>query len=110
MMLGYINELTIAGPGTAPPRGAATAVAAGTQIFLHLQGAVDPAKEMRRLEKRIEELQTDAQRCENKLMNEGFTKRAPAEVVENERVRLDEIHATKAKLQEQFDIFAEMLG
>jgi valyl-tRNA synthetase len=108
--LGAVSDLHLVGPDAPRPRGAASTVAAGTHIFLHLHGAVDPMKEMKRLEKRIEGLEGEAQKCNSKLMNEGFTKRAPAEVVERERQRVDDIHATIAKLQEQFDTFAELNG
>ena len=46
-----------------------------------------------RLEKRREELRAEVERGERKLANEGFVAKAPAEVVEEERGKLERYRA-----------------
>ena len=51
-----------------------------------------------RLEKRREELRAEVERAERKLGNEGFVAKAPAEVVEEERGKLERYRAELAEL------------
>jgi valyl-tRNA synthetase len=51
-----------------------------------------------RLEKRREELRAEVERGERKLGNEGFLAKAPAEVVEEERAKLERYRAELAEL------------
>jgi valyl-tRNA synthetase len=51
-----------------------------------------------RLEKRREELRSEVERGERKLGNEGFVAKAPAEVVEEERGKLERYRAELAEL------------
>jgi valyl-tRNA synthetase len=53
---------------------------------------------IRRLEKRREELRAEVERGERKLGNEGFLAKAPAEVVEEERGKLERYRAELAEL------------
>ena len=51
-----------------------------------------------RLDKRREELRAEVERAERKLGNEGFVAKAPAEVVEEERGKLERYRAELAEL------------
>ena len=53
-----------------------------------------------RLEARREELRSEVARAEGKLGNEGFVSRAPAEVVEEERQKLERYRAELEELSE----------
>jgi valyl-tRNA synthetase len=53
-----------------------------------------------RLDKRREELQAEVERGERKLGNEGFVAKAPAEVVEEERGKLERYRAELAELDQ----------
>jgi valyl-tRNA synthetase len=53
-----------------------------------------------RLEKRREELRSEVDRGERKLANEGFVAKAPAEVVEEERGKLERYRAELQELSE----------
>ncbi len=53
-----------------------------------------------RLEKRREELRSEVDRAERKLANEGFVSKAPPEVVEEERVKLERYRAELEELSE----------
>ena len=50
---------------------------------------VDPAQVRERIEARAAELRAEVERGERKLANEGFVAKAPAEVVEAEREKLE---------------------
>jgi valyl-tRNA synthetase len=52
-----------------------------------------------RLDKRRTELRAEVERAERKLGNEGFVAKAPAEVVEEERGKLDRYRAELAELE-----------
>ena len=55
--------------------------------------AFDPEEARRRIAARREKLEGEIERLENKLANERFVERAPAEVVEAERDKLAEYRA-----------------
>jgi valyl-tRNA synthetase len=82
------EHLTISGgePGTA--QGALTAVAGEVIALLPLAGSVDLAAERERLEKELAEAVLERDRAEKQLSNESFVSRAPANVVEVQRKRL----------------------
>jgi valyl-tRNA synthetase len=59
---------------------------------------LDAAAVAERLEKRREELRAEVERGERKLGNEGFVAKAPAEVVEEERGKLERYRTELAEL------------
>jgi valyl-tRNA synthetase len=88
--------------GTAP-RGAATAVAAGTEISIPIADHVDLAAEAARLAKEIARLGQEIGKLENKLGNASFVERAPVEVVEKDRARLQTSVDERATLQRSLE-------
>ncbi|MFP3904128.1 MAG: valine--tRNA ligase, partial [Armatimonadota bacterium] len=86
-----------------PPEGALGDVAEGVKVFLHIEGAVDPEEELKRLQKEMQELQAEKKQSEGKLSNEGFVNNAPDDVVEKEKRRLEETDANIARLDEQIE-------
>lgn len=85
--LARIRTLRQVQPGEAP-RFSATAASPAFQLWVPLEGLVDPAGEIERLEKLEKQARSDREKAERKLANESFVERAPAEVVEEERRRL----------------------
>jgi valyl-tRNA synthetase len=61
---------------------------------------IDPGAVRERLEARREELRSEVARGEGKLGNEKFVDRAPAEVVEEERRKLERYRAELDELSE----------
>ncbi|CAB4931358.1 unannotated protein [freshwater metagenome] len=72
---------------------AASVPVPGGTIVLLASGAVDPQAELRKREARAEELRGEIARAESRLANDGFTAKAPAELVAAEREKLARLRA-----------------
>jgi valyl-tRNA synthetase len=62
----------------------------GAELIVPLGGIVDTEKEYAKLQKEIEQLDKQLTALNQRLANPGFLSRAPANVVEGERVKADE--------------------
>ncbi len=71
------------------------------EIRVPMAGLIDKAAELARLDKQRERLATELTRTQSKLANAAFVDRAPAEVVDKERVKLAESESALARLDEQ---------
>ena len=96
LTLGRVSEL---GTTEAAPTGAVTFVSGGGTAALSLAGIIDLAAERARLEKEIAAFDSDIGHVNKKLGNPNFVSRAAPEVVEEQREKLAEAEAGKAKLQ-----------
>nr|HPZ53199.1 class I tRNA ligase family protein [Clostridia bacterium] len=67
------------------PENSATAVVPGIEIFIPLEELIDYEKEIERLENELKHLQDELDRVNKKLANENFVKKAPENIVEEER-------------------------
>jgi valyl-tRNA synthetase len=83
----------------AAPVGAIPYVVDGATLALPVAQFIDLAAEQARLAKEIATLGSDIDRTAKKLGNADFVARAPEEVVEENRERLAEAEAAKAKLE-----------
>ncbi|OIK14359.1 valine--tRNA ligase [Bacillus sp. MUM 13] len=80
------EELTI-GIDVEEPGQAMTAVVTGAELILPLQGLINVEEEIKRLEKELDKLNKEVERVQKKLGNEGFVKKAPESVIEEERAK-----------------------
>ena len=96
LTLGRVSEVASA---EAAPTGAVTFVSAGSTAALSLAGIIDLTAERARLEKEIAVFESDIGHVNKKLGNPNFVSRAAPEVVEEQRAKLAEAEAGKAKLQ-----------
>ncbi|RLA15886.1 MAG: valine--tRNA ligase [Gammaproteobacteria bacterium] len=78
------------------------------QLLVPLADLIDPAAELARLEKEIAKLQKVATGSEQKLANESFTSRAPAEVVAKEQQKLAELRDQLGELEQQRERIARL--
>jgi valyl-tRNA synthetase len=82
----------------APPTGSVTFVLDEATVALPLEGIVDFSSEVARLDKEIKRLAGEADKIRAKLGNAQFLERAPEEVVEEQRERLEDAETSRAKL------------
>ena len=87
--------------GSAPP--SATQLVGRMEILVPMAGLIDKNAEIERLGKEINRLKQDVVRIEGKLKNPGFADKAPADVVNKEREKLNEHRSALAKLEEQLE-------
>ena len=80
------------------PKGAVTITLEGGAVALPLAGIVDGAAEKARLEKALKKVEKEADGIARKLDNPGFLAKAPEDVVEENRERLQELRAESARL------------
>jgi valyl-tRNA synthetase len=83
-----------------PPE-SAIALLGEMKILIPLAGLIDKETEFVRLEKEINKLNLALKRSEAKLQNVNFIERAPTEVVEKERVRVNELQMALRQLKAQ---------
>ena len=85
------------------PKGTPVSLTPVGEIYLPLEGLIDVEAEKVRLAREIAKLEQEQTRSESKLANESFVARAPAEVVEQEKARLEEWKAKLAQLREMLE-------
>jgi valyl-tRNA synthetase len=88
----------VEGAATPAAPQSAVAVGPGFEVRVHLAGVVDFAAEDARISKEIAKVDADLALLEKKLGNPSFVERAPAEVVEKDRARVEELREKKVKL------------
>ena len=67
------------------PKGAATAVIGGTEVYLPLGDMIDLEEEQSRLSKEVRKVEEELARIRNKLSNREFLAKAKEEVIQKER-------------------------
>ena len=99
--LARLKELVLAGSGAVKNKAekSSTAVVSGIEVILPLAEMVDLEKEIERLEKELGATEFEIKRAESKLANQGFVSKAPVQMVERERAKLQEYREKKEKLQ-----------
>jgi valyl-tRNA synthetase len=85
------------------PKSAATSVVENTTIFVNLEGIIDFAQEMNRLNKEIDKLNSELSIVSKKLGNEDFLSKAPKDVVEKVKEKHKILMEKKQRLQTNLD-------
>ena len=100
--LGHVEDMTL-GRDLEKPDQSATAVVQKMELFVPLKGLIDLEQEYARFSKRLGELERHLQGVKKKLGNKNFMNSAPANVVENEKKKLQdmtvEFELVKANLE-----------
>jgi valyl-tRNA synthetase len=89
------------------PQDVLTAAASGITIYLETAEHIDPVEERLRIEKELETVQSQISRLE-KLLNSPFAEKAPKQVVDKERERLEQFKSTYANLSGQLANLANL--
>ncbi len=87
--LAGIAEVTFLKETTEVPELAVSTIIPGAELYIPLAELIDIEKEIQRLEKEKEKALSEIKRVEGKLANEGFLKKAPAKLVEEEKAKKD---------------------
>ncbi len=104
--LASASETEICEDKSGLPENTVSVVTAKAEILLPMDELVDKEKEIERLTKEKTKLEGEIKRVEGKLSNKGFTDKAPANVVEEERQKgekykamLEKVLVSLAKMQ-----------
>ncbi|GLB58387.1 valine--tRNA ligase [Cytobacillus sp. NCCP-133] len=101
---GYIErfcnpeELVLAQDAETPDK-AMTAVVTGAEIILPLEGLINIEEEVARLQKERDKLNKEVERVQKKLSNEGFIKKAPEKVIEEEKAKEQDYSEKRAAVE-----------
>ncbi|BDP40856.1 valine--tRNA ligase [Deinococcus aetherius] len=83
-----------------------SAVEQGVTVRVPLEGTVDVGDWLTRQRKRLAEFDKQIRQAQGKLGNEGFVARAPHDVIEEERRRVQDFGAQKERLEQVLAQFA----
>ncbi len=90
------------------PKGAASAVLSGAEIFVPLEGLVNVEVELKKLAKEEAKVQKELSRVEKRLANPNFLEKAPPEVVEKEEARANELKEKLSRIRENIARLKEL--
>ncbi|MEE9224954.1 MAG: valine--tRNA ligase [Bacteroidota bacterium] len=96
-----------AGLNVKKPLHAASAVVAGQEVYIPLEGLIDLAVERKRLGKETSRVEGILEGIRKKLANREFVRKAPKEVVESERVKETSFRTTLEKLKLNYQALLE---
>jgi len=108
-LLARTESLTWVKSGAATPESAMELVGK-LKVLVPLGSLIDKKAELERLQKEIEKYQKELEKARNKLANQDFVARAPAQVVEQEKTRVQQFEQALAKLQTQREQVAALSG
>jgi valyl-tRNA synthetase len=95
MRLARLETFSIA---TEVPPGSVKTVVNEATVVLEIADLIDASEEIARLDKQLGKLGGEITGLEKRLGNEAFVAKAPAEVVAEQKTRLDELQGTRDKL------------
>jgi len=98
-LLANVGSLSVAIQAARPEK-SAVSVAGTCTVYVPLEGVIDLAAEVARLDKAIAKVDKDIQKLNDKLQNERFVANAPPEIVQEQRHKLAELEATRATYAE----------
>jgi valyl-tRNA synthetase len=101
------ESLTWLGDNAEKPM-SATALVGEMELLVPMAGLIDKEAELARLDKEIDRKQRDREKTEGKINNPSFVEKAPKEVVQKERDKLQDLDSALEKLNEQRLSIAEI--
>ncbi|HEX8268009.1 MAG TPA: valine--tRNA ligase [Pyrinomonadaceae bacterium] len=103
LKLARANDLRLTEKLEAPRQSARAALSGGAELAIPLEGLIDFAKEIDRVEKELAKLNSEAQKLNAQLSNENFVSRAPQEKVEGIRARVADIEQRTKTLNQTLE-------
>ncbi|QKQ70473.1 valine--tRNA ligase [Acinetobacter sp. 10FS3-1] len=105
--LAKVESITFLADAEQPPL-SSSSVVGHVSVFVPMKGLIDPKAELGRLQKDLDKVQKQHDQIANKLSNEGFVAKAPAAVVEGEKVKLAEFADQLAKIKANMEQIAAL--
>jgi valyl-tRNA synthetase len=105
--LAKVDAVSLGG-SVSKPQGSATAVIGDVQVHVLLKGLVDVKEEKRRLTREIEKVIKELDGLRKKLANQTFLEKAPDEVVEEVRERVEGLTQRMGKINQNLQILESM--
>ncbi|MFV5348476.1 valine--tRNA ligase [Acinetobacter soli] len=105
--LAKVESITFLAQGEEPPL-SSSSVVGHASVFVPMKGLIDPKAELGRLQKDLDKVQKQHDQIANKLANEGFVAKAPAAVVEGEKVKLAEFADQLVKIKQSMEQIASL--
>ncbi len=91
--LGDVNSKVV------KPKVAASSVLDGLDLIVPLEGMMDFAEERSRIEKELKKIEKDLLFLDKKLSNQNFVKKAPSEIIEKDKLRMQTLSEKQLKLK-----------
>ncbi|QIC67869.1 valine--tRNA ligase [Acinetobacter schindleri] len=105
--LAKVESITFLADAEQPPL-SSSSVVGHVSVFVPMKGLIDPKAELGRLQKDLDKVQKQHEQIATKLGNEGFVAKAPAAVVEGEKVKLAEFADQLAKIKANMEQIAAL--
>jgi valyl-tRNA synthetase len=102
-----VSRLQVVERLTDKPRHAVSALTPFAEVYVPLEGIIDVNREVARLEKELKTVQTELEKAQAKLGNAGFLAKAPAEVVEKEKMKINEASLKKEGIEKRLAILKD---
>jgi valyl-tRNA synthetase len=87
----------------APNLPLAKGVLSNGEVGINLAGVLDLGVERERLRKELKKIETDLAQAEKKLSNDDFMKNAPAQVIEEQRMKYEDLSGRKQRTEEHLE-------
>ncbi|MDH5592907.1 MAG: valine--tRNA ligase [Gammaproteobacteria bacterium] len=101
MKLAKLEKITWLNKGDDAPE-SSTSLVGEMKLLIPMAGLINKEEELARLEKEMDKLRKDIERTEAKLNNKNFTARAPEDVVNKERSKINDASSSLNNLEEQY--------
>ncbi|WP_168414495.1 valine--tRNA ligase [Acinetobacter indicus] len=105
--LAKVESITFLADAEQPPL-SSSSVVGHVSVFVPMKGLIDPKAELGRLQKDLDKVQKQHDQIATKLSNEGFVAKAPAAVVEGEKIKLAEFADQLAKIKANMEQIAAL--
>ena len=104
------DHLDLLGPEGTHPRGAATIILEDLELFIPLEGLLDIKEELHKLIKEKKKLEKELSKTGGKLKDKNFLTRAPQDIVQKERDRMERCLARLEKVNSYMEILEGLSG
>ncbi len=101
LALAGIDRLAFDGDAAASGAGATAVLTSGAEVFVPLEGLIDLERERARLGKQAAELESLVERAEARLANPNFVNKAPDDVVNQARHKLQSLQEQLQRINEK---------